>query len=625
MDTASTRFSRYVALVALLFAGTAKAQFNAANGWPSENYPYAGWQQASSVCVAVWERCVAAGKDVSRDGGEYLHNYDDMYFWFYRGFIVNELAEDASLYHLNTLVASRYSAYLQYELLRLNKAIIRNVYTSFADTSKLESGTFTAYLQSRVGSYDDSIPKWTNSAELLTFSGAPTNYLDVTLPYELNASESGWKYMPHVLSNLIITVDSSPWKTSCVARAEETLEYSASCSSTSLTTLVTGTWAEVEGWLVGPYTHYAPSVSYSGGGASCESTNAAAPYFLVSVDPSSIAGGESMTYEANYPDACQWLTNYPDYTVWTATYSASCYLDYSGSYLIRNSGGGSVAATNLNRSTELYLKPSVDTSDANAGTWFIKGKSAANNSATDVVAIVSIYDAALDKTASSVGTADNNAAFAAYGNCGDELVWETNSYSSAQHGDDMWYGTGECGGMDADPEGPIPDVHQTVQTVTYIWVGDTNSGSWVLNTDATVTNAVFPRGYDPDACIWLIRNTKDTNTFVAAIESDYEITGSSEVEIPFDTKTVTVTNETTWCWYHYISSSGVDLDELCKASEGDYSVLVEEWVEHPFGNQGARAGVGMSGGLATNIAGSITGESAVWWNVSGGFKFIGPE
>jgi len=244
------------ALVAMLVASNAIAQFDSAHRWPSADFPYDGSIMASGTVSALRERCAAINYDPDFENVMEINDYlDDLIYY------VVELGYEPDEW-MSFLVGNTesfdgldYTAYLhhyyQYTLLLDVKGTLLSLIPEYVDITKTNASelSFSDYLNENSG----ALPMWTVS-NLIDHIGAPTNYLTLTSPYEMNAASNGWKWMPSIFSNLVCTPFEPTWTNSeGTGVASYTNTYTPTFTGQHVNVSVTSAWDTITPpWLNGP-------------------------------------------------------------------------------------------------------------------------------------------------------------------------------------------------------------------------------------------------------------------------------------------------------------------------------------------------------------------------------------
>ena len=435
MDT--TPMGKYIAaaLVALCMSAmgfTGVDGFVSTNGWPSEDHPYHGQYQAHAAAWATGERLAALGID----GGDTISLKNTMSIFF-----------TVSVSNLVVQVATNMTAYRQYELLLDIKDLLRDtIITNYCDhtvTNYLSDG-FSDWLDN----HTNNLPMW-SVADLLDEVGAPTNYLDTSTPYELNAATNGWKWLPSIFSNLVCTPYIPTWTNSeeCIYAETNTVFAAASnrtdsCLNVNL--LGVGTdgykwWDNVQcgvGWIedptVCPWTGYTfPSYSIPEGSPSCGSIGNTAPSLYAEINTDVILAEQAL-YEAVGSPGCYesllvwhyWDVSYEETHTDNEMELAQTNITAESREVLHDDA---YIAETCERKTQWYiLAPAYLTNlsphaNVQAGDWWLFDESPED---TDLVHVSDAVDLAAFMDAISLGidyACDNTETL---GVCGSYTVWE---------------------------------------------------------------------------------------------------------------------------------------------------------------------------------------------------------
>lgn len=592
--------------------GVVFGQFNAAGGWPSTNYPYLGATQAQAFCHATWERARAVGKE---DTDTWTTQFPS--FWAGLGITPNV----GSLKRGGSLHAS--CTYLKYEAFIEAKTLLKEIVPFYVQAhlaSDSSAPTLTNFA-SRLNA-DGTIPLWTNVAAFLTHCGIATNYLDVTMPYELNVGSTGWRYAPVIFSNLVATLGNDMWYQS-ESRTNTDADTLFSAEAHSTNAIWTNTLAEI----TPPWDHIAwyedPSSCPWGGYPSSVSRTVpvissaylphddAAPAYAASW-----SAHPEVSASALYAlDGClpldidglwQYVTN-----VWTilASEGATNLTDYLLEWEIRSKCKDDWIATAVpfSHKTDWYLHTPVkitwDALSVDANKWFLFEQSAEgaddliSSSAFSFVSTMASVEMSL--SASCTDTISTNGCMA-------EEVYTNACTEGVQTCEEI-------------------SVTNTIHTwFTFVCQEDTNldTTEWVLlagcdtlpeeeflsGSVVTLYKNVCDPAFDTNQYRTVVTNVGTTATYGSCTYTNWNPFPPcylSEPEWTINYELIGISEQITWsnnACYDYVETNNLP---------GISSVTYAQDIRYPPGHD--------------NVSAEAQKNSVRWWNVEDGFDYVGQE
>ena len=450
------------------------------------------------------------------------------------------------------------------------------------------------------------------------------------MPYDLGASEYGWKYIPAICSNLQATVETHVWTNSVVCSNDlyESYDEPESFSTngvgpyTNSVENLPDPWAEVtnltgeSSWCStwdGSITSPAPSF-----GSCTNEYEDTAPFYVLSqsVDV-------DFSEEAEYTSASGCPTDLEDTNeVWTLAASAigdGTNQAHTIATNVISDSAGEAPTTNISKRTATFVVYPCDS------TWTHLGTTTNNTDEIDVV------QTNIDATTSCSLTG-----LAVDLDCrlmSDE-PWITTNTCEYYNSCSGWVTYSDCTNVEIDVSG----------------VGVTQIVEEVCATNASctfyTTNVIYPYSNDPWGQGWLfMRNTNDPVfayvEYGTCVETSDAVTNAASTNLSCcATNSIYTTNTYYHTWSYAWEVYWLEDAEIQQAWYSDqwYGVTLPSWmcIDDPgfydydvweevpcVGDDGrARYSASVDGSASTNISGTIVSNTAVmWWD----FDYIGLE